>query len=122
MREALRLAAVVMTLTLVVAPLVSATPQTSLWIGIELTLPNGVALEEMDVPDGGMVTIVQTALWPTVKNAEAGVVSFILRAGTKRDSRILDQFEVVAGSPAVQTDTKPSFGVKVTKIHEREGP
>jgi hypothetical protein len=107
---------------LLVAPLVSATVQTSLWIGVELTLPNGVTLEEMEVPDGGLITIVETAFWPTVEDPEAGVVSFILRAGTNRDGRILEEFEVVAGAPAVQTDTQPSFGVKVTKIEEREEP
>ena len=108
--------------TFLVAPFVSATAQTSRWIGVQVTLPNGVTLEEMEVPDGGVITIVQTALWPTVGDPEAGVVSFILRAGTKRDSRLLDEFEVVAGGPAVQTDTQPSFGVKVTKIEERQKP
>ena len=122
MSEAFRRAGVLFALIFLVAPLVPGTEQTSLWIGVQLTLPNGVTLEEMGVPDGGLITIVKTALWPTVEDPEAGVVSFILRAGTKRDSRILEEFEAVAGGPVVQTDTQPSFSVKVTKIEEREEP
>ena len=86
--------------------------------------PNGSVIEPSDVPDGdsGHIQFLWEGsyrnfyYWWNIRDREAGVVRFTIRAGREPDSELLDEIDATVGEPAAQTNTSPPFGLAVLRI------
>ena len=102
---------------------VAVMPAQETLVKMQIVLPGGEATPEVLVREGSVMTLNSAegtfGFWPTVRDRRTGLVSVVIRSGRRQEENILDEVEVVAGEPGVESDTSPVFRVVVIEVTER---
>ena len=79
---------------------------------IDRMLDRGIA--QINFGSGGVTY--SFFLFPTVRDAERGIVTVAIRKAMGRDSDLLDELELTIGTQTIQTNTTPAFRMGLIEI------
>jgi len=94
-------------------------------VSLAVTLPSG-AKPVLSTTDGGVVSVFVNELGtfsfrPTIRDAASGAVRLTIFGGSVADNVILGELDLIAGGPAIPTNTTPAFEIAVS-IGRRQQP